>query len=71
MARFVLASSGLDQTVTLQAMDGDELSLEEVQAWAAVRAATALDTIAQNLDGIAARLDGVEDALGSIATGVN
>jgi hypothetical protein len=71
MARFVFASGGLDQAVTLQAMDGDELTAEQVQTWAAVRTATALDNAVQQLSVIAARLNGIEDELSRVANGVN
>jgi hypothetical protein len=56
MARFVFASSGFDNAVTLQAINGEELTLEEVQAWASVRSATALDEIARQLSLIASRI---------------
>ena len=65
MARFVMAHrGGLDAVVTLQAGDGEQLTVEEAQAWAALRTAEALS------DGARA-LTAIGDELARIATAMN
>lgn len=47
MAKFVGGSEGFDQYVTLQVANGDELTPEQVLAWAAVRQVQSLDMLTQ------------------------
>jgi hypothetical protein len=64
MARFVLAHRGsLDATVTLQGGDGEQLTLEEAQVWAALRTAEALSDAARALTAIGDELARIASAM--------
>lgn len=64
MARFVLGGGGLeDQYVMLQATDIEELTVEQVQAWAAVRQVRGLEAIADRLATIGDELSRVASAM--------